>query len=124
MKFRKRPIVVDAEQCTEKTIIHTLEGDMIADAGDWIITGVKGEKYPCKSDIFWATYEPAELKVGDRMMLNLIGEIVQDKIGGGMFFRPDRAGKDEWLSIPLTWLQKIEPDRSIEAPEMDKVTHF
>ncbi len=40
--------------------IPTLEGVMKASPGDWIITGVKGEKYPCKPDIFKATYEPVE----------------------------------------------------------------
>jgi len=39
--------------------IPTLEGVMRADAGDWIIRGVKGEFYPCKPDIFNATYDPA-----------------------------------------------------------------
>lgn len=39
--------------------IRTLEGDMTACPGDWIIRGVKGELYPCKPDIFAATYEPA-----------------------------------------------------------------
>lgn len=39
--------------------IHTLEGKMLANVGDWIIRGVKGEHYPCKPDIFAATYEPA-----------------------------------------------------------------
>jgi hypothetical protein len=39
--------------------IHTLEGVMHAATGDWIIQGVKGELYPCKPDIFAATYEPA-----------------------------------------------------------------
>ena len=38
-------------------IIHTLERDMTASIGDWIIKGVKGEVYPCKPDIFEATYE-------------------------------------------------------------------
>lgn len=38
--------------------IHTLEGVMTAECGDWIIQGVKGELYPCKPDIFAATYEP------------------------------------------------------------------
>jgi hypothetical protein len=37
--------------------IPTLEGDMIAKHGDWIIKGVKGELYPCKPDIFAATYD-------------------------------------------------------------------
>lgn len=41
--------------------IDTLEGGHIVCPGDWIITGVKGEHYPCKPDIFEATYEP----VGD-----------------------------------------------------------
>ncbi len=39
-------------------VIHTLEGDMSAELGDWIIKGVKGEFYPCKADIFELTYEP------------------------------------------------------------------
>jgi len=38
-------------------VIVTLEGEMRADLGDWIIKGVKGEFYPCKPDIFEATYE-------------------------------------------------------------------
>lgn len=59
MKYRKRPVVVDAELCTEQQVIHTLEGDMTAQVGDYIITGVKGERYPCKPDIFHATYEEA-----------------------------------------------------------------
>jgi hypothetical protein len=80
-RYRKRPVVIDAVQLTNETpddeilaflgddpfeilgdhelVIHTLEGDMRADAGDWLIRGVKGELYPCKPDIFAATYEPA-----------------------------------------------------------------
>ena len=41
-------------------IIPTLEGNMIANVGDYIIRGVKGEFYPCKPDIFELTYEPVE----------------------------------------------------------------
>jgi hypothetical protein len=40
--------------------IGTLEGLMVASPGDWIIRGVKGEFYPCKPDIFAATYEPVD----------------------------------------------------------------
>lgn len=40
--------------------ILTLEGEMRAEVGDWIIRGVKGEFYPCKPDIFEATYEQVE----------------------------------------------------------------
>jgi hypothetical protein len=38
-------------------VIHTLEGNHYAGIGDWIIKGVKGEFYPCKPDIFAATYD-------------------------------------------------------------------
>lgn len=44
----------------ESADIRTLEGTMRADHGDFVIKGVKGEIYPCKPDIFAATYEPAE----------------------------------------------------------------
>ena len=75
MKFRKKPVVVEAVEwngknleelivfCppifTEKRIltIPTLEGDMTVSKGDWIIKGVEGEFYPCKPDIFEKTYE-------------------------------------------------------------------
>jgi len=84
MKYRKKPVVIEA-WCVESNIggmpkwltdalgngvsissigpvvtIDTLEGKMTARPGDWIIRGVKGELYPCKPDIFAATYEPAE----------------------------------------------------------------
>lgn len=54
--YRKRPVVVQAVQVFVPQIIRTLEGDMIASAGDWIIKGVNGEVYPCKPDIFAKTY--------------------------------------------------------------------
>jgi len=74
-KFRKKPVVIEAvqwfsnvhvpdvcrlESCKPFFLgphIHTLEGPFVVSPGDWIITGVKGEKYPCKPDIFEATYE-------------------------------------------------------------------
>lgn len=57
MRYRKKPVVISAYQTDVETVIHTLEGDMKANVGDWIIEGVKGEMYPCKPDIFEATYE-------------------------------------------------------------------
>lgn len=86
MKYRKKPVVIEAIQWNGRNareistlvapgdpnrtmeraidslalLIHTLEGTMQADVGDWIIRGVKGEVYPCKPDIFAATYEPAD----------------------------------------------------------------
>ena len=59
-KYRKKPVVIEAYQTDKEVIIHTLEGDMTASIGDYIITGVNGEKYPCKPDIFEKTYEPVE----------------------------------------------------------------
>lgn len=87
-KYRKKPIEIEAVQVTKKflenksgseqletvdgtrftvryssegVLIETLEGTMAAEIGDWIITGVKGEMYPCKNDIFKSTYELVEL---------------------------------------------------------------
>ncbi len=57
-KYRKKPVVIEAVQCEQEQIIHTLEGDMLASVGDFIITGLRGEQYPCKPDVFWRTYEP------------------------------------------------------------------
>ncbi len=80
-KFRKKPVVIEAEQYRKgledgieeinqhmtvdgkgiKTpYIQTLEGKMWINPTDWIITGVAGERYPCKDSIFKATYEPVE----------------------------------------------------------------
>lgn len=73
-KFRKKPVVIEAEQwfpgrLIEGVVNHpeedfaevaTLEGQMRCSSGDWIITGVKGEKYPCKDEIFRMTYDPVE----------------------------------------------------------------
>ena len=49
-------IVIERSHC----VVRTLEGDMRAEPDDWIIRGVKGELYPCKPDIFAATYEAAK----------------------------------------------------------------
>lgn len=84
MIFRKKPVEIEAvlylgngnlgegvpewiwDALDDKTLkedgddmlIHTLEGDMKVSPNDWIIQGVQGELYPCKPDIFEATYEP------------------------------------------------------------------
>ena len=56
-KFRKKPVVIEAYQTDVTVQIPTLEGVMTANPSDWIITGVQGEKYPCRDDIFQQTYE-------------------------------------------------------------------
>ena len=87
-KYRKKPVLVEAvrwwkhgdhpevapfagkqasfcDQCNSALFNHgtipTLEGWHIVCPGDWIITGIKGEHYPCKPDIFEATYESIEI---------------------------------------------------------------
>lgn len=77
MKYRKKPVVIDAKQYTGDNVvdmlawtnhpavfennnelhIRTLEGLMHVSATDWVIRGAKGEYYPCRDDIFEATYE-------------------------------------------------------------------
>jgi hypothetical protein len=60
-KYRKRPVTITAEGPIDTPqTITTLEGVMQAAVGDYIITGVQGERYPVKPDIFHATYEPAD----------------------------------------------------------------
>ena len=76
-QYRKKPVVIEAIQWTGNNLneivmftekhnlqcgenelkIKTLEGNMIASLGDYIVKGVKGEFYPCKPDIFEQTYE-------------------------------------------------------------------
>ena len=59
-KYRKKPVIIEAYKTDKPVIIKTLEGDMKASVGDYIITGVNGEQYPCKPDIFEKTYEKIE----------------------------------------------------------------
>lgn len=58
--FRKKPIVIEAVQLTREIEVKTLEGKMTGRPGDWLITGVNGEQYPCKDDVFQKTYEPVK----------------------------------------------------------------
>lgn len=59
-KYRKKPIIIEAYQTDKALTIHTAEGDMLASKGDYIITGVNGEQYPCKPDVFEKLYDPVE----------------------------------------------------------------
>jgi hypothetical protein len=56
-KLYVKKVSVTAYQTDKDMIIKTLEGNMLANAGDYIITGIHGEQYPCKRDIFLQTYE-------------------------------------------------------------------
>ena len=57
MKAVKKPIVVDFEFAKKDGVIKTLEGLMQYKKGDAIITGIKGERYACRRDIFDKTYD-------------------------------------------------------------------
>jgi hypothetical protein len=82
-RYRKKPVVITAQRFNPQAeiwpdavhswegaevvprdmswgYIHTLEGKMSVQAGDWIITGIAGEVYNCKDEIFRASYEPEE----------------------------------------------------------------
>lgn len=56
-RYRKRPVVITARQMPDAFAVETLEGVMRGKAGDWLITGVRGEQYPCDDEIFRQTYE-------------------------------------------------------------------
>lgn len=73
MKYRKKPVVVEAFVTDKPMDIETLEGVMHASIGDYIITGVDGERYPCKPDIFARTYEPADTASSDRDAVLALG---------------------------------------------------
>ena len=55
--YRKKPAIVKAYRTPVAKYIDTLEGIMKADEGDYIITGVEGEQYPCKPSVFEKSYE-------------------------------------------------------------------
>ena len=55
--YRKRAVEIEAIELTREAVVETLEGKLVANAGDWLITGVEGEKYPCPPDVFERTYE-------------------------------------------------------------------
>jgi len=59
-RFRKKPVVIEAKRMENVFSVSTLDGTMIGQAGDWLITGIEGEKYPCADGIFRQTYDPCE----------------------------------------------------------------
>jgi hypothetical protein len=106
-KYRKRPVVIEAVQYDGGNMpdgvcdggqgcksvgapdgcvphVHTLEGDMTVSVGDWIITGVKGERYPCKPDIFAMTYVPVG---GLDVTADLQAEVIRLKTVAGNWER-------------------------------------
>ena len=123
MKYRKKPVVVEAVQWTgenhaemcefidpevfeikpkEGLIIHTLEGDHHASPGDYIIKGVNGEFYPCKPDIFAKTYESSTLTPPNEPL--------------NFEERREMDGKPVWLDDEKTWgILQVWDDNNVDA---------
>ena len=109
MKYMKKPIIVDAVQRTGNNIeeiksfldenggaytitgnnlvINTLEGDMLASLGDYIIKGIHGELYPCKPDIFKETYDQVNVEIKGKVNITdndntkiIYNKIVRDNV--------------------------------------------
>ena len=59
-KFQKRPIVIHAHRMSHPFTVHTLEGPLQGQPGDWLVTGVQDEQYPVADHIFRQTYEPVD----------------------------------------------------------------
>jgi len=122
-KYRKLPVVIDAmqlppaeEDASEElkaflhemkenweseyggyVVIHTLEGDMVAKPGDWIIRGVNGEYYPCANDVFQKTYVVAwETTMTqerlDEIIKNPEADLTMEEHGNGWHFCYDWDG--------------------------------
>ena len=53
----KKPIPVEVRCMPAAFVVHTMEGRMAGKAGDWLVTGVNGEMYPCDAEIFAKTYD-------------------------------------------------------------------
>lgn len=75
-QYCKLPIPITAYQTDKELDIETLEGTHHASIGDWIITGVKGEQYLCKPDIFTKTY----IKCGQANKMEQIAAMLRKKL--------------------------------------------
>jgi hypothetical protein len=135
MKFRKKPVVIDAVQFVEPVtpegaeqlreflegcswlrtskglVIKTLEGDMLASSGDWIIKGVNGEYYPCKPEVFAKTYEAENVDKACPCGAPLIrnGVVVKSHWNGsicedceGMIFEKHNLGTEDQKMLLLS----------------------
>lgn len=137
-KFRKKPVIITALQwfpgveiegvitpdrdgVTQfEPYIDTLEGPHLVRSGDWIIVGIKGEKYPCKPDIFKATYEPADQEAIDAfrepLPASLKGETrIRYSRDRKHYYLPDYSGaQDFWLSTE-TYPGAVPEDKKSRA---------
>jgi len=125
-KFRKKPVVIEAQQffyedahwpagveggSNGHPYIRTLEGDMRVSDGDWVITGVKGEKYPCKDEIFRATYAPAPSLVSIEIVFDALRNerAWQDQKWGDPLENPHSLG--DWILLACARLDRAMTHR-------------
>lgn len=123
MKFRKKTVIIDAIQFTgtkenyaelakfcpnigflpaDTLLIKTLEGNRLANVGDWIIRGILGEFYPCKPDIFAQTYELLEgtsLVCEPESVLALCRDILEFAENGDYSNGNEAFGTDEGIVL-------------------------
>ena len=128
-RYRKKPVVIEAycynqkpENCrpdwfqsavsanriitfTDHAEIVTLEGVMTASLGDWVIKGVQGELYPCKPDIFAATYEA----VVDHETGNMSDKELVERLEGELFWRTSAGHFIALKRVPLKELRQADP---------------
>ncbi len=153
MKYRKKPVVVEAFQMTldrrtdnsewpewlhaawnadssEPGSVHcsvpgselcllnvvTLEGVMRVEFNDYIIQGVQGELYPCKPDIFEATYEVVVEPMGP--------ELMEQFKGLSRMVAHVPVGDSKYVSMMMPPTQAPEPDQAPELADSDDVTCF
>ena len=124
MKFSKKPVVVEAEQFFPDRVpwpegvyasggphtipswsIVTLEGVAAVVPGAWIITGVKGERYPCAPDIFAATYELADARTDLALVSDALGRLLaiyEDEIDLG----DPPVSRPEWLETAVQIIRR------------------
>ena len=104
MQYRKKPVVVEAYKTDKEIVIHTLEGDMKASIGDYIITGVNGEQYPCKPDIFEKTYEAVTNTNYDRIKAMSVEEMADFIKSVALGLNSDwvRGNIQEWLESEVS----------------------
>lgn len=99
-----------ADDVSGQPLVETLEGDMAVSPGDWIIRGVKGEFYPCKPDVFEATYDAAELGVTKGLpgIAAEAGIRALKQLTAGMKFPPPPE-PDRVLAYPTWGLEHLAP---------------
>lgn len=143
-RWRNKPVVVEAVQFTKESItdvwkflaeseahgpyadranaggitltIPTLEGDHTAREGDWIIRGVKGEFYPCKPDIFAATYEPALLATPSEPRGQDAGKVL-----GWVVVVADAISPKVWSVLAFQLLTKDAAERIAQGIREDSL---